>query len=223
MFVDDPIKTPESASEERIVFPLPADVSVRLPFEVVARVAAAPPPRFNVVESIPRVAAASMVARTPALIVVSPDAERVVSEAAIVNVLSPESRVRVFVVEASVPAPAKVRESISKTVPSTVTDPALALSSIVIDPVEAETSNSVKLIAVAPPLIEVSDVPFSVVVPVRLTVSELSPRIDPAAPLRGDILMFPVVFPPRFRVLLFVVWIEALLESRAIDPEMVAT
>ena len=176
-------------------------------FETVPIVAAAPPPRFSVVASIPRVAAASIVASTPAFIVVSPDAESVVSDAAIVRVLSPESRVRVFVVEASVPAPAKVRESISKIVPSTDTCPASPVSLIVIDPVPAATSNSVKSIAVAPPLIEVRDVPLSVVVPVRLTVCEFSPSIDPETPLRGDILMFPVVFPPRVRVLFLRDWI----------------
>ena len=142
--------------------PVPFGESVRSAFDVVPIVAAAPPPRFKVVESIERIAAASIVARLPALMVVRPDAESVVSLAAIVRVLFPESRVSVFVVDAIVPASVNVRESISRTVPSIDMFPALPSSSIVIEPVPAATSNSAKLIAVAPPLIEVSDVPFRV-------------------------------------------------------------
>lgn len=170
VLADVPMYIPVSESDERIVFPVPCEVRVRLSSEIVDIVAADPPPRFKVVESIPRVAAASIVASTPALIVVSPDADRVVSEAAIVRVLFPESRVRVDTVEARVPAPANVRESISKIVPSTDTCPASPVSLIVMLPVPAATSNSVKSIAVAPPLIDVREVPFRVVVEFRLTV-----------------------------------------------------
>ena len=157
-----PINTDELKSDERVRFPVPFGESVRSAFDVVPIVAAAPPPRFKVVESIERIAAASIVARLPALMVVRPDAESVVSLAAIVRVLFPESRVSVFVVDAIVPASVNVRESISRTVPSIDMFPALPSSSIVIEPVPAATSNSAKLIAVAPPLIEVSDVPFRV-------------------------------------------------------------
>ena len=206
VLVDCPMRIPESESDESIVFPVPADVSVRLPFVVVAMVADAPPPRLSVVESIERVAEASIVVRFPAFIVVRPAAERVVSDAAIVRVLSPESSVSVFTPpEVIVPAPAKSNELMSRTDPSTFTKPRSALSLIVTDPVVPETENSLKLIAVAPPLIAVSDVPLSTVVPVRFTVSELSPNMLPVAPLRGEILMFPVVVPPRVNVWLFVV------------------
>ena len=196
-----PINTDESLSAERMVLPLPADVRVRLPFEVVAIAAAEPPPRFNVVESIPKVAAASIVVRTPALIVVKPAADKVVSDAANVKVLLPESRVNVLAPPDVIdPAATKSSEFISRTVPSTFTKPRFPLSSIVMLPVPAATSNSEKLIAVAPPLIDVRDVPFNVVVPVKLTVSEFSPRIDPAPPLRGEIFIFPVVLPPIVKV-----------------------
>lgn len=78
--------------------------------------------------------------------------------------------------------------------------PRFPSSLIVMLPVPAATSNSEKLIAVAPPLIDVRDVPLRVVVVFRLTVSEFKPNIDPDTPLRGDILIFPVVVPPRVRV-----------------------
>ena len=192
VLVLDPMFIPVLKSLDRVVSPEPRDVMVRLPFVVVEIVASAPPPRFKRVESIDNVAAAS--------IDVNPVAERIVSDAAIVNVLSPESRVRVDPVDPSVPAPTNVRESISRTVPSTVTLPAFASSSIVIEPVPAATSNSVKLIAVAPPLIAVREVPLSVVVPTRFAIVELTLSVEPAPPLRGDILIVPVVSPPRVRV-----------------------
>ena len=88
-----PINTLVSASAERLMFPVPLGVRVRSPFVVVPIVAADPPPRLSVVESIERVAAASIVASTPAVIVVRPAAESVVSEAAIVRESSPLSRV----------------------------------------------------------------------------------------------------------------------------------
>lgn len=166
----EPIRIPVSESDVRIVFPVPLGVRVRLSSEIVPMVACAPPPRLSVVESIPRVEAASIVARAPALIVVRPEALSVVSSAAIVRVLLPESRVRVDTVDASVPAPANVRELILRTVPSTLMKPRSALSLMVTDPVPALTSNSVKSIAVAPPLIDVRLVPFSVVVELRFTV-----------------------------------------------------
>ena len=201
VFDDEPINTPELKSELRMVFPVPCAVSVRLSSLTVEIVAAAPPPMLSVVESIESVAATSIVARLPAFIVVRPVAVRVVSDASKRIVFDPELNVRSFApVDDTRPAPVKVRESISRIVPSILMFPRLASSSIVIDPVEALTSNSEKLIAVAAPLIDVRDVPLIVVVPVRLTVSELRDRIDPAAPLRGDILMFPVVFPPNVRV-----------------------
>ena len=206
-----PINTDESKSDERIVFPVPFANNVKLSSDRVEIVAAAPPPMLRVVESIANVAAASIVARTPAFIVVRPDAESVVSDAAIVRVLFPASSVRVLAPPDIIdPTPVNVRESMSRIVPSTDTLPASALSSIVIDPVPAATSNSEKLIAVAPPLIDVRDVPLRVVVLLRLIVSELRPRIDPAAPLRGDILMFPVVAPPSVRVLFRSDWIVEL-------------
>jgi hypothetical protein len=152
--------------------------------------------------------AASIVARLPAFIVVSPVAVKVVSDASKRIVFDPELNVRSFApVDDTRPAPVKVRESISRIVPSILMFPRFASSSIVMLPVPAATSNSEKLIAVAAPLIDVRDVPLIVVVPVRLTVSELRDRIDPAAPLRGDILMFPVVFPPNVNVLFLRDWI----------------
>ena len=196
-----PIRTDESKSDERMMFPVPFGVRDRFPFVVVPIVASDPPPRFSVVESIERVEAASIVARFEAFIVVRPDAERVVSDAAIVSVLSPESRVSVLVVEASVPAPTNVNDVWFRTVPSTDTNPASALSSIVIAPVAAETSNSSKLIAVAPPLIAVREVPLSVCVVLRFSVSVLSVTIDPDAPLIGERVIFPVVDPPIVSVL----------------------
>ena len=84
-------------------------------------------------------------------------------------------------------------------------------SSIVIDPVVADISNSLKLIAVAPPLIAVRDVPLRVVVPVRLNVSVAAVNILPAAPLRGDRIMLPVVSPPRVNVLFLRDWIVAVV------------
>jgi len=204
-----PTNTDELKSCERIRFPVPLAVRVRLSSLTVEIVAAAPPPILRVVESILRVAAAS--------IVVSPVAVSVVSDESNIIELFPELNVIALAPpEVISPAPIKSRESISRTVPSIVMFPRLALSSIVIDPEVALTSNSEKLIAVAPPLIDVRDVPLRVVVLFRLTVSELRERIDPDAPLRGDILMFPVVAPPRVRVLLrrdWIVLVEALSES----------
>ena len=199
MFADVPMYTPVSESDVRIRFPVPLGVIVRLSFDSVPIVAADPAPRFNVVAEIPRVGADVMVVR--------PVAERVVSSAANVIVLLPESSVNVFAPpDVIVPAPVKLRESMSSVVPSIDMFPRSASSFIVIDPVVADTSNSLKLIAVAPPLIDVREVPLRVVVPVRLNVSVCAERIDPAAPLRGDIVMFPVVLPPRVRVLFLRDW-----------------
>jgi hypothetical protein len=209
VFVDAPMFTPVSESEVSVVSPDPRDVRVSDPFDVVAIVESAPPPRLSVVESMDSVAAASIVVRFAALTVVRPDAERVVSLAAIVSVLSPESRVSVEPVEERVPAPVKARESISSTVPSIDMFPALPPSSIVIEPVEASTSNSLKLMAVAPPLIEVRLVPLSVVVPVRFTVSPVTVRRDPEAPFNGARVMLPVVAPPIVSVLFLRDWIVA--------------
>ncbi|MBI4032901.1 MAG: hypothetical protein HY377_00030 [Candidatus Blackburnbacteria bacterium] len=89
-----------------------------------------------------------------------------VSVAAIVKVLLPESRVKVFdPEERREPAPTKVRESMSRTDPSTETCPKSPPSLMVTEPVEALTSNSVKSMAVAPPVIEVKLVPVRVVPP----------------------------------------------------------
>ena len=100
-------------------------------------------------------------------------------------------------------------------------------SSIVIDPVVADISNSLKLIAVAPPLIAVRDVPLRVVVPVRLNVSVAAVNILPAAPLRGDRIMLPVVSPPRVNVLFLRDWIVELSADRTrplpVPPDSVAT
>lgn len=192
VLADVPMFTPESKSDDSIVSPEPAAVSVREPLVVVDIVASAPPPRLRRVESIDRVAAASIDVR--------PVAESAVSDGSIVNVLLPELRVRVLAPpDVIVPAAVKSRELISRTVPSIVTLPALPPSSIVIDPVVASTSNSVKLIAVAPPLIAVSDVPLSVVVPTRFAMALLTLRIP--VPLFADRLIFPVVSPPSVNVL----------------------
>ena len=52
-------------------------------------------------------------------------------------------------------------------------------------------------------------------------------RIDPAAPLRGDSVMFPVVLPPRVRVFPRRDWIVEFEASRdnplLFDAEIVAT
>ena len=151
--VAPPIKTDVSESADKIMSPVPFGVRVRFEFDPVVIEAGDVPPRERVVESIERDAAASIVASEEALIVVRPLADRVVSELSIVKVLSPEFKVSVFVVDAIVPAPANVSESMSRTVPSTETKPAFASSFIVTEPFDALTSNSSKLIAVAPPLI----------------------------------------------------------------------
>ena len=70
--------TPVSESEVSVISPVPFGVRVRLASVNVPIVASLPPPRLSRVESIPRVAAASIVARLPALIVVSAAAVRVV-------------------------------------------------------------------------------------------------------------------------------------------------
>src|SRR5689334_14988954 len=62
VFVEEPMYTPESKSEERIVLPDPAGVRVRLLFPVVPIAAFAPPPRLNVVAETPSVPAEVMVA-----------------------------------------------------------------------------------------------------------------------------------------------------------------
>ena len=158
-----------------------------------------PPPRLYVVESMATVPAKSMVA--------IPDAVKVVSDEAMVRILLPLSRVRLLeAAERIDPAPTKVRESISRTLPSTDTNPASApVSSIVIDPVEADTSNSEKLIAVAPPFIDVREVPLSVVVLFRFVVIALIVRVLPAPPLRGEMEIFPVLVPPIVRLCALVV------------------
>lgn len=202
VFDEDPMLTPVSWSEVSVSSPVPLGVRVRESSLRVVIVAADPPPSVSVVESIEREGAASIVVSAPALIVVRPEATRVVSDAAMVRVLSPESRVKVFAPWETIdPTPTNVSESMSRTDPSIEILPRSALSLMVIDPVPAATSNSVKSIAVAPPFIDVRDVPLIVVVLVRFSVWVLSPSIDPAAPLRGDILMFPVVSPPMVRVL----------------------
>ena len=93
-----------SASLTRRISPVPLGDSDRLSSETVVIVAAAPPPSERDVESIASDAAASIVASDPAVIVVRPAAVRLVSDAAIVSVFEPESRVRPFVVVASVAA-----------------------------------------------------------------------------------------------------------------------
>jgi hypothetical protein len=189
-----PTNTLESASLDSIRLPVPFGRRVRLSLDSVPIVAGEPPPRLSVVALIPRVAAEVMV--------VSPVAESVVSLAANVKVLLPESSVRVFApVDVIVPAPTKSRELISSTVPSILMLPRSALSLIVILPVLASTSNSLKLIAVAPPLIEVREVPLTTVVPIRLNVSVLAESTEPTAPPRGERTMFPVVLPPIVNVL----------------------
>jgi len=77
----------------------------------------------------------------------------------------------------------KSRELISKTVDSIVILPASPPSSIVMDPVAAATSNSVKSIAVAAPVIVVREDPVIVVVPVRVRSIEFTSSIEPDAPL----------------------------------------
>src|SRR6185437_1375745 len=69
----EPIATPESASDESNVCPLPAAVNVRLPFVVVANAAADPPPIVSVVADIPSVEADVIVANDDAVNVVVPD------------------------------------------------------------------------------------------------------------------------------------------------------
>ena len=93
--VAEPTNTEESASDDSIKLPVPLGDSVKLSSDSVPIVAALPAPRFRVVADIPRVEADVIVARFAAVIVVRPEAARVVSEAAIVNVSSPESSVRV--------------------------------------------------------------------------------------------------------------------------------
>ena len=155
-------------------------------------VAADPAPRFSVVEDTPKVAADVMV--------VNPVAVRVVSLLSNTIVLFPEFRVIELAPPLVIrPAPTKSNESISNTVPSIVMFPRLASSSIVILPVLAFTSNSLKLIAVAPPLIAVRLVPLSVVVPVRFVTNAPMFTI-PVQPF-GLIFTFPVVLPPMVRVL----------------------
>ena len=93
--VAEPTNTEESASDVSIKLPVPLGASVKLSFDSVPIVAALPAPRFRVVADIPRVAADVIVARFPAVIVVRPEAARVVSDASSVSMLSPELRVRV--------------------------------------------------------------------------------------------------------------------------------
>ena len=61
-----------------------------------------------------------------------------------------------------------------------------------------------------------SEVALIAVVPVKLVVNALMLRTEPAPPLRGDILMFPVVAPPRVRVLFLRDWIVAVPPVRDI-------
>lgn len=188
-----PTNTLVLKSDASIRLPVPFGVRVRLSSETVPMVAADPAPRLSVVAETPSAAAD--------VIVVRPVAVRVVSEESNTIVLFPELRVRELAPpEVSSPAPTKSNESISSTVPSIDILPRLASSSIVIDPVPAATSNSLKLIAVAPPLIEVRLVPLSVVVPVRFVTN--APMFTIPVPPLGVILISPVVFPPRVRVLL---------------------
>jgi len=96
---------------------------------------------------------------------------------------------------------------------------------MVTEPVDADTSNSAKSIAVAPPFIEVRDVPLRVVVPVRLRVSACAVNILPAAPERGDNTMLPVVDPPRVKVLFLndcIVDVEALRDKPFVVADSVA-
>ena len=197
----EPINVDVSWSDESMMLPVPLGVRVRLSLEIVPIMAGEPLPRLRVVADIPSVALVVNVARLPDVMVVSPDAVRVVSSAAMVRVLLPASRVSVFAPPDTIdPTPVKLRESMSRVFPSIEMLPRLPVSSIVIDPVVADTSNSVKLIAVAPPLIDVRDVPLSVVVPVKLNVSVLTVKRDPIPPLSGDRVILPVVDPPMVRV-----------------------
>lgn len=91
-----PTNTDESESDERIRFPVPFGVRVRLSSPTVVIAAAELPPNVRVVESIERVGEASIVVSAPAVIVVRPVAERIVSDESIVRVLFPLSSVRVF-------------------------------------------------------------------------------------------------------------------------------
>ena len=83
------------------------------------------------------------------------------------------------------------------------------------------------IVFVPPPLNRISaPLPVRVipVVPLKLMFPEtfvLSASV--ISPDPESILIFPVVFPPIVNVWLFVVWMLALLLSRAIDPERVAT
>jgi len=74
---------------------------------------------------------------------------------------------------------------------------------------------------------EVADIAVAlfalIAVDVRLVVSAFKLSTEPAPPLLGDILMFPVVFPPSVRVLFLTVWRDpapvkyvALLEAFAL-------
>jgi hypothetical protein len=202
VFDDVPMLTPVSESDVSVSSPVPLGVRVRESSDRVVIVAADPPPSVRVVESIEREAAASMVVSTPAVMVVRPLAVRVVSDAPMVRVLLPESRVRVFAPpDVIVPPATKSRESMSRIDPSILILPRLPPSSIVIDPVDEDTSNSLKLIAVAPPLIDVRDTPLMVVVPVSVSASVFTVRRLPVTPLSGEIVMLPVVDPPMVRVL----------------------
>src|SRR3989344_1382966 len=222
-----PTNVEELKSDASIKLPVPFGERVRLSSDSVPIVAAAPAPRLRVVDEIPRVAAVVIVAKFAAVIVVRPEAASVVSSAAIVSVLLPESRVRVEVVEPMVPAPVKVNESTSRTVPSTDTKPKFPSSLIVTDPVPAATSNSVKSMAVAPPVIDVKDVPVMVVpvivkLPLRVVLSARVIALDPES-----ITMFPVVAPPNVRVPMLReerVPVEAVKDNPLLlDAEIVAT
>lgn len=90
-----PTKTDVSKSDDKTMFPDPFGVRVRFELFPVVMEAGLFPPRVRVVESIERLAAASIVASEAALIVVKPAAESVVSDESIVKVLSPEFRVNV--------------------------------------------------------------------------------------------------------------------------------
>ena len=162
-----PTRTWESKSPVRIMFPVPLGVSERVALDVVPRVALDPAPRLRVVDDIPRVAAEVIVARLPAVMVARPAAESTVSSAAKVNVLLPESRVRPLVVVDIVAALPFPRFKVVAVIPRVAAD-----------------------------VIVASDEAVREVVPLHVCPTALTVSLDPAAPLRGDIITFPVVSPP---------------------------
>jgi hypothetical protein len=202
-----PIATSPVLLVARLRSPVPFGMILKLSLPIVPIVAAESPPRLRVVESIARVAAASMVASTPAVIVVSPLAVRLVSEAAIVNVLLPESRLRPLVVVAIVAAepPPRLRvvESIARVAAASMVA-RFAVVSVVreveVRLVTPARANALFVVRVPSEVALIAVALFAlIVVEERLVVALLT--LTTPVPLFGEMLIFPVVFPPRVSVL----------------------